>query len=107
MKQQREMSVLQQIAYQQQQTQQYAAQMADGVNAGSKRDLDRDDTFEGFLADMKKRKVAPMYDSGEYKMRHVVSDTDQLTRHDKSTELAGTTFPTSWFPGSPTGAFFL
>jgi len=100
MKQQREMSVLQQIAYQQQQTQQYAAQMADGVN-------DRDDTFEGFLADMKKRKVAPMYDSGEYKMRHVVSDTDQLTRHDKSTELAGTTFPTSWFPGSPTGAFFL
>jgi len=59
--------VLQQLAFQQQQSQLYAAQIAGegfGARLGQKRDLDGDDGgFESFLMDMKKRKVEPVYDS--------------------------------------------
>lgn len=65
--QQREMLALQQLAMQQQQNQLYAAQLATeslGYRAGQKRDYDSDDNgFDGFLADMKKRKMEPVYDS--------------------------------------------
>ncbi|ORY29800.1 hypothetical protein BCR39DRAFT_531080 [Naematelia encephala] len=65
--QQREMMVLQQLAYQQQQSQAYAAQLASdalvGSKPGQKRDLDGGDSFEAFMADMKKRKVEPVYDA--------------------------------------------
>ncbi|KAK8861672.1 hypothetical protein IAR55_002495 [Kwoniella newhampshirensis] len=64
--QQREMMVLQQLAYNQQQSQAYAAQLAAGEpfsKAGLKRSQDGGDGFEALLADMKKRKVEPIYDS--------------------------------------------
>lgn len=66
--QQREMLVLQQLAMQQQQNQVYAAQLAAGdglgLKTGHKRDYESDDHsgFGGFLADMKKRKMDPVYD---------------------------------------------
>ena len=66
--QQREMLVLQQLAFQQQQNRVYAAQlMTDdyGFNNGQKRDWQEENTFEDFLADMKKRKVEPVYDNGQ------------------------------------------
>lgn len=59
------MQVLQQLAYQQQQTQAYTAQVAGGVEAGAKRDLGGEDTFDDFLADMKRRRVEPIYDTGQ------------------------------------------
>lgn len=66
--QQREMLALQQLALQQQQNQAYAAQLAGqglGFKTGVKRDLDLEDgAFDGFLADMKKRRMEPVYDSG-------------------------------------------
>jgi len=66
--QHREMLALQQLAMQQQQNQIYAAQLASeglGFKTGQKRDLDLDDgAFDGFLADMKKRRMEPVYDSG-------------------------------------------
>ena len=65
MYQQREMQVLQQVAYQQQQTQAYANHLPDTANAGSKRELDGDDLLAGFFEDVKKRRVNPVYDSGE------------------------------------------
>lgn len=68
--QQRELAILQQLAYHQQQSQVYAAQLAgDATNntnnkGGIKRTSEEDD-FERFLSDMKKRKVEPVYDDGE------------------------------------------
>lgn len=65
--QQRELQILQQLAYHQQQSQVYAAQLAGDANnnnvnkAGMKRTSEEDD-FERFLSDMKKRKVEPVYD---------------------------------------------
>lgn len=63
--QQRELQILQQLAYHQQQSQVYAAQLAGDANnkAGIKRTSEEDD-FERFLSDMKKRKVEPVYDDG-------------------------------------------
>ena len=65
----REMLVLQQLAVQQQANHAYAAQLASeglGVKAGQKRDFDTDEGgFDGFLADMKKRKMDPVYDPSE------------------------------------------
>ncbi|WVQ77357.1 hypothetical protein IAR50_007041 [Cryptococcus sp. DSM 104548] len=61
--QQKEMLVLQQLAYNQRQSQTYAAQLAAdqfGDTKGVKRG--QDDGLEGLLADMKKRKVEPVYD---------------------------------------------
>jgi hypothetical protein len=69
--QQREMLVLQQLAFQQQQSQIYAAQIAgegfgNATRMGQKRELQGEDGgFEGFLLDMKKRKVEPVYDTSE------------------------------------------
>jgi hypothetical protein len=67
--QQREMAALQQLALQQQQNQAYAAQLASeglGFRLGQKRDLEHDDFgFDGFLSDMKKRKMEPIYDDGQ------------------------------------------
>ncbi|WRT65796.1 uncharacterized protein IL334_002745 [Kwoniella shivajii] len=63
--QQREMAILQQLAYNQQQTQAYAAQLAAGdgfSKVGMKRG--QSEGLEGLLADMKKRKVEPVYDAG-------------------------------------------
>lgn len=65
--QQRELAILQQLAYHQQQSQVYAAQLTGDANnnkAGIKRTSEEDD-FERFLSDMKKRKVEPVYDDGE------------------------------------------
>ncbi|OCF31155.1 hypothetical protein I316_07122 [Kwoniella heveanensis BCC8398] len=65
--QHREMLILQQLAYNQQQTQAYAAQLAAGdgfAKAGMKRSQHETvDGLEGLLADMKKRKVEPVYDA--------------------------------------------
>ncbi|WVQ93517.1 hypothetical protein IAU59_000591 [Kwoniella sp. CBS 9459] len=65
--QHREMLILQQLAYNQQQTQAYAAQLAAGdgfAKAGMKRSQHESvDGLEGLLADMKKRKVEPVYDA--------------------------------------------
>ncbi|WWC60415.1 uncharacterized protein I303_102987 [Kwoniella dejecticola CBS 10117] len=68
--QQREMAILQQLAYNQQQTQAYAAQLAAGTNSsdftkiGMKRSQDSEaEGLQGLLADMKKRKVEPVYDA--------------------------------------------
>ena len=65
--QHREMLALQQLAMQQQQNQVYAAQLASeglGFKVGQKRDLDVEEgAFDGFLADMKKRRMEPIYDS--------------------------------------------
>ncbi|WVF65881.1 hypothetical protein IAT40_000618 [Kwoniella sp. CBS 6097] len=65
--QHREMLILQQLAYNQQQTQAYAAQLAVGdgfAKAGMKRSQHETvDGLEGLLADMKKRKVEPVYDA--------------------------------------------
>lgn len=62
--QQREMAMLQQLAYQQQQTQAYAAQFAsDGLSKGAKRSTE--DAFGDLWSDMKKRKVEPVYNGGE------------------------------------------
>jgi hypothetical protein len=68
--QQREMMVLQQLAFQQQQSQLYAAQIAGegfgSMRPGQKREYENEDGgFEGFLMDMKKRKVEPVYDASE------------------------------------------
>jgi hypothetical protein len=58
------MAMLQQLAYQQQQTQAYAAQFAqDSVPKGSKRGTD--DAFGDLWSDMKKRKVEPVYNGGK------------------------------------------
>ncbi|WWD16406.1 hypothetical protein CI109_100832 [Kwoniella shandongensis] len=65
--QQREMMVLQQLAYNQQQSQAYAASLAAGEPfakaGGLKRGQDGGDGLEGLLADMKKRKIEPIYDA--------------------------------------------
>ncbi|WVW80267.1 hypothetical protein I302_102245 [Kwoniella bestiolae CBS 10118] len=69
--QQREMAILQQLAYNQQQTQAYAAQLAAGTGVndftkvGMKRSQGDSDNegLEGLFADMKKRKVEPIYDA--------------------------------------------
>ncbi|WVR03719.1 hypothetical protein IAU60_000714 [Kwoniella sp. DSM 27419] len=65
--QHREMLILQQLAFNQQQTQAYAAQLAAGdgyAKTGMKRgQADAGDGLEGLLADMKKRKVEPVYDA--------------------------------------------
>lgn len=62
--------MLQQLAFQQQQSQAYAAQLASeglgGVKMGQKRDIEDGDGFGAFLADMKKRKVEPVYDNGAF-----------------------------------------
>ncbi|WVQ78832.1 hypothetical protein IAT38_000923 [Cryptococcus sp. DSM 104549] len=62
--QQREMLVLQQLAYNQQQSQAYAARLAAEpfAKVGMKRGQGDADGLEGLLADMKKRKVEPIYD---------------------------------------------
>ncbi|KAK6907456.1 hypothetical protein I203_101450 [Kwoniella mangroviensis CBS 8507] len=69
--QQREMAILQQLAYNQQQTQAYAAHLAAGTGLddltkiGMKRsqgDLSGEG-LDGLFADMKKRKVEPIYDA--------------------------------------------
>jgi hypothetical protein len=58
--------VLQQLAFQQQQSQAYAVQLAsEVVPKGTKRGTE-DGGFENLWADMKKRKVEPVYDSGEH-----------------------------------------
>lgn len=68
--QQRELQILQQLAYHQQQSQVYAAQLtgdpnnANNKNTAMKRTSEEDD-FDRFLSDMKKRKVEPVYDDGE------------------------------------------
>lgn len=62
--QHREMVVLQQLAFQQQQSQVYAAQLAsDGLSKGTKRG--QEDAFDSLWDDMKKRKVEPIYSSGK------------------------------------------
>ncbi|ORX35245.1 hypothetical protein BD324DRAFT_652384 [Kockovaella imperatae] len=65
--QQREMLVLQQLAFQQQQNRVYAAQLLTddyGLNGGQKRDWQgEENNFGDFLSDMKKRKVEPVYDN--------------------------------------------
>ena len=65
------MLVLQQLAFQQQQNRVYAAQVVtDGYVTGQKRDWENEEnSFNDFLADMKKRKVEPVYDDGEYMCR--------------------------------------
>jgi polyphosphate kinase 2 (PPK2 family) len=65
--QQRELQILQQLAYHQQQSQVYAAQLTGDANGkpGAKR-VNEDDDFERFLSDMKKRKVEPVYDDGQF-----------------------------------------
>lgn len=67
------MQVLQQLAYHQQQSQAYLAQLAGVVDgygdtkAGAKRGYgDESDDFDSFLSDMKKRKLAPTYDDGTF-----------------------------------------
>jgi hypothetical protein len=63
--QQRELAILQQLAYHQQQSQVYAAQLAGDANKNLKRGQ-QEENFDHFLADMKKRKVEPVYDQGEF-----------------------------------------
>lgn len=61
--QQKEMLVLQQLAFNQQQSQAYAARLAAepfGTGAGAKRG--QADAFHDLLSDVKKRKVEPVYD---------------------------------------------
>ncbi|OWZ65369.1 pH-response transcription factor pacC/RIM101 [Cryptococcus neoformans] len=61
--QQKEMLVLQQLAFNQQQSQAYAARLAAepfGAGAGAKRG--QADAFHELLSDVKKRKVEPIYD---------------------------------------------
>jgi hypothetical protein len=72
--QQRELQILQQLAYHQQQSQVYAAQLTGDatVKAGLKRTSEEDD-FERFLSDMKKRKVEPVYDDGKSTMPRVLA----------------------------------
>ncbi|RXK35004.1 hypothetical protein M231_07734 [Tremella mesenterica] len=69
--QQREMLVLQQLAYEQQQSQAYAAQFAQEtildnkqeIGTGMKRGQGHEgESIDSFIAEMKKRKVAPAYD---------------------------------------------
>lgn len=65
--QQRELQILQQLAYHQQQSQVYAAQLAGDAtnkNGGAMKRTSEEDDFERFLSDMKKRKVEPVYDDG-------------------------------------------
>ena len=68
--QQRELQILQQLAYHQQQSQVYAAQLAgdatnkNGAAHGTMKRTSEEDDFERFLSDMKKRKVEPVYDDG-------------------------------------------
>ena len=60
------MLVLQELAQQQnQQNQMHPAQLVFGTEVGSKRDLAGEESFEEFLADMKRRKLEPVYDGGE------------------------------------------
>jgi len=71
--QQRELQILQQLAYHQQQSQVYAAQLTDANGkTGVKRTSEEDD-FERFLSDMKKRKVEPVYDDGMSKLPRVLA----------------------------------
>lgn len=75
--QQRELQILQQLAYHQQQSQVYAAQLTGDANgkAGAKR-VNEDDDFERFLSDVKKRKVEPVYDDGMSKFaKRVLAST--------------------------------
>nr|ODN90365.1 hypothetical protein L204_05970 [Cryptococcus depauperatus CBS 7855] len=62
--QQKEMLVLQQLAFNQQQSQVYAAKLASEPFGEAKSGMKRgqDDTLGGFWEDMKKRKVDPVYD---------------------------------------------
>jgi hypothetical protein len=68
--QQRELVLLQQLALQQQQNQLYASQLAAdslmGKSALKRSQSDDNQGFGNFMADMKKRKVAPVYDAGEF-----------------------------------------
>lgn len=88
--QQREMLALQQLAMQQQQNQVYAAQLAGqglGFKTGVKRDLDLEEgAFDGFLADMKKRRMEPVYDSGMFRLCVTMRSTLTI-RHDQPTQL--------------------
>lgn len=60
--QQRELLALQQLAYQQQQSSAYAAQLAsEALNKGGYK-RGADDSFDGFIEDMKRRKMDPVYD---------------------------------------------
>ncbi|WWC68530.1 uncharacterized protein I206_102459 [Kwoniella pini CBS 10737] len=95
--QQREMAILQQLAYNQQQTQAYAAQLAAGTNSsdfakiGMKRSQDSEaEGLQGLLADMKKRKVEPVYDA---EMMHRLNN------------LVPPSMPQSYPQVSPTNAF--
>lgn len=60
--QQRELFALQQLAYQQQQSSAYATQLASEAigKGGYKRGAD--ESFDGFIEDMKRRKMDPVYD---------------------------------------------
>jgi hypothetical protein len=71
--QQRELQILQQLAYHQQQSQVYAAQLTDANGKGGVKRTSEEDDFERFLSDMKKRKVEPVYDDGMSKMPRVLA----------------------------------
>ncbi|WWC88047.1 uncharacterized protein L201_002950 [Kwoniella dendrophila CBS 6074] len=84
--QKREMAILQQLAYNQQQTQTYAAQLAATANTndftkiGMKRSQAtyENEGLEGLLADMKKRKVEPVYDAEMmYRLNNLVPPSMQ------------------------------
>lgn len=64
--QQKEMLVLQQLAFNQQQSQAYAARLAaEPYNAGAGAKRGQVDAFHELLSDVKKRKVEPVYDQGK------------------------------------------
>jgi len=60
--QQRELLALQQLAFQQQQSSAYAAQLAAEALGSKGLKRSSDDAFESFVEDMKKRKMEPVYD---------------------------------------------
>lgn len=60
--QQRELIALQQLAYQQQQSSAYAAQLATEALGAKGMKRGADEAFDTFVEDMKKRKMEPVYD---------------------------------------------
>jgi hypothetical protein len=60
--QQRELLALQQLAFQQQQSSAYAAQLAAEALGSKGMKRSSDDAFDSFVEDMKKRKMEPVYD---------------------------------------------
>lgn len=109
--QQREMAALQQLAMQQQQNQVYAAQLATeglGFRSGQKRDYEEDNGFDGFMEDMKKRKMEPVYDNdminrlNSISMPSVPLSMPHMSSHNSSNGAGMSSMPFGNFNSFPT-----